>query len=73
MDNDQLIKAYYSFKNSPEGQTVLDDLENKFYKSSLVPDNFNENHIMLNVGAREVVVYILSKIEEFELKQRGKG
>jgi len=69
---DKLLGAYYGFFQSPEGQIVLGDLQDKFYKTSLIPNRtVNADEILLNVGAREVVVYILSKVEEFEMQRRS--
>jgi hypothetical protein len=73
MDYEQLLKMYYAvFIQSVEGQEVLKDLSDKFYRPSLINNhNNNVNDILLSVGTREVVVYIMAKIEEFELIQKG--
>ena len=69
-----LLANYYSaFKTSPQGQMVLKDLESKFYRATFMSRTVDNTNILLNVGAREVIVYILSKIEEFELNQRSRN
>jgi len=67
-----LLKAYYSiFIDSDAGAMVLHDLQNKFYKSSFISRTTDPTDLILNVGGREVVIYILSQIEEFERRGRG--
>jgi len=68
-----LLANYYSaFRQSEQGAMVLRDLMGKFYNPTFMTRSFDSTNILLNVGAREVIVYILSKIEEFELNQRSK-
>lgn len=62
----RLARAYYSFSQSPEGQIVLKDLRERFYERTLVTLPTDPNSLMLNVGMREVVVYILAQVERLE-------
>lgn len=59
---DKLNKSYYTCFHSPEGQIVLKDLLNNYYKRTLVGDN-RSNEILLKVGMREVIIYILARME----------
>lgn len=70
-DNDKeyerLLSAYYSvFRDSDAGRIVLDDLESRFYRRTFISSPVDPNSILCNEGARSAVIYILSKIEEFE-------
>lgn len=65
---DKLLKAFYTcFRDTDAGVVVLRDLESKFYRRTFITNPIDANAILINEGSREVVVYILSKIEEFEL------
>ena len=72
-DEDTLLKAYYTcFRDTDWGVVVLTDLMDKFYKPTFLTGNrTSESSILLNAGGREVIVYILSKIEEYENRGRG--
>lgn len=63
---EKLAKAYLSFSQSVEGQLIIKDLRDKFFERTLVDRSSNTNEILLNVGMREVVVYILRQIESWE-------
>ncbi len=66
-----ILKSYYScFRDSAAGQTILMDLEDKFSKRTFITDNINPYNICANEGARSVILYILSKIEEFEQENK---
>jgi hypothetical protein len=70
-DIDTLLKAYYScFIDSDAGAMVMADLQNKFYKPTFLGARSDQADLFINLGGREVIVYILSMIEEFE---RGRG
>lgn len=69
MDNDTIIKAYYSFKTTPEGQIVLKDLRDTYFEKTFLHKGVTQEDILLAAGAREVIIYILRKIEDFELQQ----
>lgn len=71
-DGDRLLAAYYTFFQSPEGKLVLEDLEGLYYKRTIANHGVDATTILMNVGAREVIVYILSRIETFELQQRSR-
>lgn len=67
------LKAFFStFRDAEAGRIVLNDLMDKFYKKTFIPDTIpiDPYAIILNEGARSVVIYILSRIEEFE--ERGR-
>jgi len=76
ISDDELTKAYYScFMGSDAGHIVLQDLRNRFFEATFTGPVSVHNHIdpvaiAINVGLRETVIYILSKIEEFEIMQR---
>lgn len=71
-----LVCYYYCFKQSPEGQIVLSDLEDRFYRRTFIPDirsvQLDPTYLAIQVGLREVVTFILSKVEEYELMQRSR-
>ena len=72
MDEEQLLRAYYTlFRDTDWGPAVLADLLDKFYKPTFITSNISSDAVMLNVGGREVVVYILAQIEEYENRGRG--
>ena len=72
MDDDTRQKAYYTvFRQYDFGVLVLNDLLDKFYKTTFCGRETNADSILLNVGGREVLVYILSQIEEYENRGRG--
>ena len=72
MDEEQLLKAYYTvFRDTDWGPVVLADLLDKFYKPTFIASNISSDAVMLNVGGREVIVYILAQIEEYENRGRG--
>ena len=67
---EKLAKAYYSTFHSVEGQVVLEDLLNKFYRAtSLSPDS---NTTIANEGKRFVVIYLLAQMESVS-KQPEEG
>ena len=68
-EEEKLAKAYLGFTQSVEGQIILKDLREKFFERSLVADSTNTNQILLEVGAREVLIYILSMIERLEYER----
>ena len=57
--NDNL--NYSLLFNSNDGQAILDDLVDKFYRPTLKQDNVNDTYFRL--GAHDVLSYILSRIE----------
>lgn len=72
MDEETRLKAYYSlFRDNDWGVNVLTDLMDKFYKPTFITGNVNADALLLNAGGREVIVYILAQIEEFERRGRG--
>lgn len=72
MDYDEKMKAYYSlFRNTDFGPIILMDLMDRFYKSTFIKHPINPDELLLDVGGREVIVYILSLIEEYENSGRG--
>lgn len=72
MDYEDRIKAYYSlFRDTDYGPMVLSDLMDKFYKSTFITAVTSADSILLNAGGREVLVYILAQIEEYENSGRG--
>lgn len=72
MDYEDKIKTYYTlFRNTDHGPVVLADLMDRFYKSTFISSTVNADSILLNAGGREVLVYILAQIEEYENSGRG--
>lgn len=72
MDEETKQKAYYTlFRDTDYGVNVLIDLLDKFYKPTFIGANPSMEAILLNAGGREVCVYILSQIEEYENRGRG--
>ena len=72
MDNETREKAYYTlFRDTDYGVMVLNDLLDKFYKPTFLSARTNNVSVLLNAGGREVIVYILSQIEEYENRGRG--
>lgn len=65
--NNQMFRSAFS---SPNGKQVLQDLVDRFYKvSSIVPGDSYATHA--REGAREVVIYILDRIERAEKNHEG--
>lgn len=72
MDEETRQKAYYTlFRDTDYGVMVLNDLLDKFYKPTFLSAVTSTESILLNAGGREVIVYVLSQIEEYENRGRG--
>lgn len=67
--DEKLNKAYYSTFHSPEGQIVLNDLLNSYYRTSALPDSFDPNVLLVNEGSRYVIIKILARMESISGKQ----
>lgn len=60
---EKLNRAYYSTFHSAEGQVVLQDLMNSFYRRTSLSDDSNPNSTLINEGKRFVVISILTRME----------
>lgn len=47
--------------NSSDGQAILDDLVDKFYRPTLKQDNVHDTYFRL--GAHDLMCYILARVE----------
>lgn len=52
---------YSALFNSSDGQAILDDLVDKFYRPTLKQDNVNDTYFRL--GQMDVLSYILARVE----------
>ena len=68
-EEEKLAKAYLGFTQSVEGGIVLKDLRERFYERTLIRVPVDSNELLVNVGMREVIVYILSQIERLEYER----
>lgn len=62
-NEERLNRAYYSTFHSLEGQVVLKDLLNSFYRNTSLNEEANPNKVLVMEGKRMVTIYILSRIE----------
>ena len=61
----RLALAYEHVFTTPEGQLVLEDLQNRFMRRSsvtLVDGKVDPHRTLVNEGARELVLYIEQKV-----------
>lgn len=65
---DRLNKAYFSAFHSPEGQIVLKDLMDSFYRNTSLSHDADPNKILINEGKRFVVIHILNRMEQISGK-----
>lgn len=73
-DYEKLLAAFYScFRDSDAGRIIINDLECKFYRRTFISNPIDATSILVNEGARSVVIYILSKVEEFEQNNARRG
>lgn len=68
IEEEKLVRAYFSTFNSVEGIIVLNDLMNSFYRATSVSLDCDPNQALFNEGKRFVIIYILSKIETLSKK-----
>lgn len=68
----RLAKAYLSFKQSDVGQIIIADLRNKFFERTFVSEDSitSTNDFLLQIGMREVIIYILQQTELLEYEQQ---
>lgn len=62
-EQERLCKAYFSTFHSMEGQIVLKNLLNLFYRNTSLNPDGNPNFTLINEGKRFVVIHILSMME----------
>jgi hypothetical protein len=67
--DEQLSKAYYSTFHSPEGQIVLNDLLNRYYRRTSLTEPCDPNTVLVSEGSRYVVLQILARMELIGGKQ----
>lgn len=66
----KLAKYYYDlFTGSPHAKVVLDDLKHKFWMTAGMfnPTADNSEKLLYREGARNVILYVMSKIEDGQI------
>lgn len=75
-EEEKLAKAYLTFKQTEEGQLILQDLRNKFFERTFIPNGgvSSTNDFIMQIGMREVIIYILAQTELLEyVRENGNG
>ena len=67
-EKEKLPKAYYSAFHSAEGQIVLNDLLNQFYRGTSLDEEASPNKVLVKEGSRYTIIYILSQLEKISKK-----